>query len=83
MSADGYTADQASVLASVLIAHIEGGRIHESEVIEGAERRARMFERPVPAEAAIRDAIAELANRGEIERDNNGWLTRAHTEPKP
>lgn len=64
----------AAVLASRLFRH---EKIHEAQVIEGIEHRARVFDREVPEEAAIREAISALEARGELTRDAEGWLRRA------
>lgn len=81
MRAGSYPTNQASVLASVLLAR--GGRVHEADVIEGAERRARTFDRPVPSEAAMREAIAALVDAGEVARDGDGWLSRKSADGTP
>lgn len=81
MSASGYPTNQASVLASVLC--VRGVRIHEAEIIEGAIRRARVFGRAIPTEAAMREAIDELVGAGEIARNADGWIMRPTGDGAP
>jgi len=73
-----FTKVESQVLSPVMLSYAEG--IHDSVVIEGIERRCRIFERSVPSENEVWAAIASLLKRGIIARNDGGWLV--HVAPK-